>query len=111
VTAVDAERVKVVFSYTPAVLPSAMEVEAAIEAGRSDNSTETMEVETDVPPSVLLAQEGYTGSTGDIGATSVSDTSASTGQTLVGSASTHSPLVFVTALVTSTLALWMSKVL
>lgn len=112
VVAVDASRVKVVFSYTPSELPSASEVEEAIAAGRADNSTETMEVESDLPPSVLLAQ-GYTGSTGDIGETSTSGdvTSASTGQTLVGSASTHSPLLFVTALVTSTLALWMGHVL
>jgi hypothetical protein len=113
VTRLDAERVKVVFSYTPAVLPSAAEVEEAIAAGRADNSTETMEVESDVPPDVQLAQGGYTGSTGDIGetATSGTDTSASTGQTLLGSANTHSPLLFVTALVTGTLAMWMGNVL
>lgn len=113
VTAVDAYRVSVVFSYTPAVLPSALEVEAAIVAGRADNSTETMEVESDVPPEVQLSQGGYTGSTAAIGgssSTSGDDTSTSTGHTL-GSAATHAPVLFITALVTSTLSLWMSNAL
>jgi len=115
VTSVDSERVKVVFSYTPTVLPSASEVEAAIAAGRADNSTETMEVESDVPVDVQLTQ-GDTSSTGDSGETATTttssggDTSASTGQTLVGSASTHSPLLFVTAL-TVALTMWMGDVL
>jgi hypothetical protein len=113
VTAVDAYRVSVVFSYTPAALPSALEVEAAIVAGRADNSTETMEVESDIPPNVQLSQDGYTGSTGigETSTTSGDDTSTSTGHTLVGSAATHSPLLFVTAVMTSALALWMSNAL
>jgi hypothetical protein len=109
VTRVDAEHVKVVFTYTPPVLPSALTVEEAIAAGRADNTTETMEVEASVPPQVELSEAGYTGSTGDNGETSISgDVSASTGATL-GSASTHSPLLCVTALVTGTLALWMGN--
>jgi len=115
--------VRVVFAYDPEVLPSAMDVEQAIAAASPDNSTDAVEVDPDGGASVLFSTDGWTGSTGDIGGTSIStsgvdDSSASSSSSsamtavhdLSASTSTHS-LLFVTSVVTSTLAIWLSGVL